>query len=112
MNCITSASFSVILNGEPTGKIIPTRGLRQGDPLSPYLFLLCLEGLSLLINMATRTKVISGIQIARSAPKLTHLFFADDSLVFLRANAAEFGIFKDILILTKRPRVNVLTLVN
>ena len=49
MECITSISYSLLVNGEPHGHITPTRGISQGDPLSPYLFLLCLEGLHRII---------------------------------------------------------------
>ena len=54
MKCITSVTYLVIINGSVHGSIVPTRGLKQGDPLSPYLFLLCVEGFSALINEAGR----------------------------------------------------------
>ena len=52
MKCVTSTTYSVKVNGKPRGHIILSRGLRQGDPLSSYLFLLCAEGLSALIKSA------------------------------------------------------------
>ena len=84
MECITTATYSVLINGEPHGHITPSRGLRQGDPFSPCLFLLCTEGLHRLINLAMERGELKGVSICRNGPKLTHLLFADDSLVFLQ----------------------------
>ena len=97
MQCISTVSYSVIINGETFGCITPTRGLRQGDPLSSGLFLLCAEGLSALIHQAARTKALSGISICRGCPSITHLFFADDSLLFCKANVMECNVLMSIL---------------
>ena len=85
MECVTTVSYSLLVNGEPQGNIKPSRGIRQGNPLSPYLFLLCSEGLHRLIQRAANFGEIKGVSICRNGPKLTHLLFADDSLLFCRA---------------------------
>lgn len=89
MQCITSASYAVLINGEAKGFIRPTRGIRQGDPLSPYLFILCAEVLSCLLFKAEERDEFHGIKIYRGAPSVNHLFFADDSLIFCGANVRE-----------------------
>ena len=89
MMCVTTVSYSVLINGEPKGKIIPSRGLRQGDPISPYLFLLCAEGLSAMIKKEERNGNLNGIAVCRRAPRITHMLFADDSIVFCRATREE-----------------------
>lgn len=86
MECISTVSYSVNINGEKKGYIKPTRGIRQGDPLSPYLFLICVEGFSSLLKLAKDRHKISGMKIAKEGPCLTHLFFADDSLISCKAN--------------------------
>ena len=97
MRCISSISYSVIINGETFGNIFPSRGLRQGDPLLPYLFLLCAKGLSTLLYEATRNQLLNGISLGRGCPKITHLFFVDDSLLFCKANSEECEKLKEIL---------------
>ena len=97
MLCISFVSYSVIINGEACGNITPSRGIRQGDPLSPYLFLLCAESFSALIHKAARDNQISGMSIGRGCPIITHLFFADDSLLFCKAKNQECQKLVDIL---------------
>ncbi|KAL0004281.1 hypothetical protein SO802_011842 [Lithocarpus litseifolius] len=97
MQCITSVSYSVQINGVTYGNIIPSRGLRQGDPLSPSLFLLCAEGLSAIIHDAARNLSLTGISVSRNCPSITHLFFADDSILFCKANTGECQELKRIL---------------
>nr|XP_027090307.1 uncharacterized protein LOC113711341 [Coffea arabica] len=89
LECITSVTYSVNVSGKKGGFIKPSRGLRQGDPLSPYLFLVCAEGFSALLRRANRQGSMSGMKIANEAPCLSHLFFAEDSLIFCRAKVGE-----------------------
>ena len=85
LECISTVSYSILINGEPHGNIHPSRGLRQENPLSPYLFLLCAERLHSVIKKAESSGDIHGVSLCRGGPKITHLFFADDSLLFTKA---------------------------
>lgn len=84
MSCVKMVTYSIKVNGEPMGMIHPERGIRQGDPLSPFLFLLCTEGVHALIKHSARIGDLKGFSLCKRGPKLTHLFFADDSLLFCR----------------------------
>ena len=97
MSCVTSPSFSVLINGKPFGMIHPTRGIRQGDPLSPYLFLLCAEGFTSLLQKAVLEGNIQGVSICRRAPRISHLLFTYDSLLFCRATDKETKVVLEIL---------------
>lgn len=77
--CIRTVRFRFKVNGSCTEQVTPGRGLRQGDPISPYLFLLCAEGLSAMLQHAETTGQVRGIQIAPAAPSVNHLLFTDDS---------------------------------
>ena len=96
--CISTVSYSVIVNNEPCGFFTPTRGLRQGDPLSPYLFILCMDVLARRLHeQSLCTKSGIGIKIAPSASRIPCLLFADDSLLFCKASAQSCHKLKDIL---------------
>ena len=97
MLCVKTVTYSILVNGEPKDIIIPSRGIRQGDSLSPFLFLLCTEGLNELLNKAAHQGYIKGYSLCRNRPRLTHLFFADDSLLFCRAIIEECQRVLDIL---------------
>lgn len=75
-----------MIDGEPHGHFHPQRGLLQGDPLSTYLFLLCVEGLHSLIQQAKLSSALKGVSVSRSGPEVTYMFFADDSLLFARSD--------------------------
>ncbi|KAH9734317.1 reverse transcriptase domain-containing protein [Citrus sinensis] len=96
MRCISSVSFSVLINGAVKGLIKPQRGLRQGCPLSPYLFITCAEAFSSLLQQAEQQQLIHGLSFGSNL-KISHLLFADDSLVFSRASMADCHNLKMIL---------------
>ena len=86
MSMVSSVSFSVLFNGEKLETFRPTRGIRQGDPISPYLFLIAAEGLSCLLKSSSQSSLLAGIKVAPTAPAVNHLLFVDDSLLLFKAS--------------------------
>jgi hypothetical protein len=97
MKCVRSVSYRIMVNRKLLDPFVPERGLRQGDPLSPYLFILYAEALSVLLKKAEEDGDIVGIQLCQSAPKINHLFFADDSLIIMKANVRNTEKLKEVL---------------
>lgn len=84
MKCIYSVTYQILINGSPMDKIEQKRGIRQGDPLSPMLFLICMEGFSSKLRKIEFNNKIEGIRIRRTSPMITHLLFADNCYIFTK----------------------------
>jgi hypothetical protein len=82
MQSVTSVTTNVKWNGARSEYFRPQRGIRQGDPISPYLFVLCMDKLSHIILQAVEEGKWRGIQAGRTGPMISHLMFADDLLLF------------------------------
>ena len=102
MYCIISVSYFVLHNGQPVRSIKPKRGLCQGDPLSPYHFLKCTIGFQSLLHTTKMEGHIQGVAICRNGPRVSHLFFANDSVLFCLAKEEECQRILDILATYKR----------
>ena len=89
MACVTSVRYSVKLNGALSDSFAPSRGLRQGDPLSPFLFLFVADGLDAILKQKVRQGRISPIHVCPRVPGISHLLFAGDTLMFFRATQEE-----------------------
>ena len=109
MSMVRSVSFSVLFNGEKLEQFKPTRGIRLGDPISPYLFLLAAEGLSCLLKSNSQSSVLSGVKVAPTAPAVNHLLFVDDNLLLFKSSvegATRVSNLLDIYCGASRQKVN------
>ncbi|KAF7822883.1 reverse transcriptase [Senna tora] len=86
MGCISSVRFDLLLSGKSVAEVIPGRGVCQGDPLSPYLFIIVADVLSSMVSFHAGNGDLKGVKLARHGPTLTHCFFADDALFFMSAD--------------------------
>ncbi|KAA3466735.1 reverse transcriptase [Gossypium australe] len=97
MRCISTVSYAVNVNGRRGNVFKPNRGLHQGDPLSPFLFLICSEGFSSLIRLAKREGLLKGVKASRRGPEISYLLFADDCILFGDATNRGEMVLKEIL---------------
>ena len=92
--CISSPSMQILWNGSKSEQFNPTRGLRQGDPISPYLFVICMEKLAHLIQEQMNNGSWKPIRLNSNGPPISHLFFADDLVIFAEASLNQVRIIK------------------
>lgn len=97
MSCVSSSSISILFNGGKLEAFKRSRGIRQGDPLSPYLFILCMEYLGFLINKSCMEKKWIPLKASKDNVEISHLFLADDPLLFAKANIARAKAIKEVL---------------
>uniref|UniRef100_A0A8I6XXF5 Reverse transcriptase domain-containing protein n=1 Tax=Hordeum vulgare subsp. vulgare TaxID=112509 RepID=A0A8I6XXF5_HORVV len=97
MACVTSVKYSVKFSGAILDSFTPSRGLHQGDPLSPFLFLFVVDGLSALLRQGVASNNIAPVKVCRRAPGVSHLLFADDTLLFFKANQEKAMCVKGVI---------------
>ncbi|KAL4297103.1 hypothetical protein GQ457_12G013590 [Hibiscus cannabinus] len=89
MKCVTSVSYCIRMNGIVSDFFSPSRGLRQGDPLSPFLFLFCTQGLSAMLLKEQAEGRIKGVRASQAGPRVNHLLYADDCILFIKNAPSE-----------------------
>jgi Reverse transcriptase (RNA-dependent DNA polymerase) len=89
MSCLAQSRVTVQVNGVGSGHLTPTRGLCQGCPLSPYLFIISMQFLSKGMDKAVLEGRIKGVNLVPATPRLTHALYADDVIIFEEATKAK-----------------------
>ena len=84
MQCVTTVTYSVLVNGTPMEKFKPNCGIRQGDPLSPYIFIICTNILSCMLQKLEDSGALKGVAINKGGLPISHLMFADDIIIFFK----------------------------
>lgn len=97
MNCITSCNMNFLWNGSLMDTFQPSRGVRQGDLLSPYIFVMCLERLSQLIDEVVSSLAWKPIKTSSQGPIISHLFYTDDLVLFVEASIDQVVVIKSCL---------------
>lgn len=95
ISCIHTVEFQILINGGISGKFRPQQGVRQGDPMSHFIFILCMEVLTWMFSKMENNGRLNGIKIGRRMPAVTHLFYIDDILVSCRVSASLVQAIKD-----------------
>lgn len=93
-SCISTMESSLLINGGIAGQIKPSRGLRQGDPLSPLLFILCSETFSKILVKTEMERNFHSIKVARGASAISYLMYANSLLIACRARKKEVKVFQ------------------
>ena len=97
MRCITTVTYQVIVDGELTNTFLPQQAIKQGDPLSPNLFILGANVLSNMLQQAELNNQIQGVRACRNAPRINHLMFVDDLILFFKVSDHSCQVMNSIL---------------
>ena len=96
MSCVSSISTSILFNGGSLDPFLPFRGIRQGDPLSPYLFILCMDYLGQLIEKKCSLKQWNPVRASKGGLAFSHLMFADDLVLFAKTNQKNCATIREV----------------
>ena len=100
--CLSSVSYAILVNGNAKGWVKTSRGLRQGDPLSHFLFTIVADVLSRMMLKAKERSVLEGFKVGRNRIRVSHLQFADDTIFFANSCAEELQTLKSLLLVFRQ----------